>query len=210
MSWPWKKKSSSDKAALEKALGAESTPALQEEKVCSVLYFDRCCIWLNFNGIIEFVVYMVVGTTFFHLNVWQIFLLLIFLVCYMFAAVYLVILFLVFLLSYQDNYKKPNYVQISVEQYSHLSGLEDQVKNYESQVKAYDNQVNAYEDQVKTYEEQFQTLEDQITDLNEQLSAAHSEISTQEGLVKQHAKVAEEAVSGMTNIILLRFFLKVS
>ncbi|KAK9946962.1 hypothetical protein M0R45_012399 [Rubus argutus] len=96
----------------------------------------------------------------------------------------------------KDNYKKPNYVQISVEQYSHLNGLEDQVKNYESQVKAYENQVNAYEDQVKTYEDQFQTLEDQITDLNEQLSTAHSEISTQEGLVKQHAKVAEEAVSG--------------
>lgn len=106
-------------------------------------------------------------------------------------------LFLVCLLFNQDNYKKPNYVQISVEQYSHLTGLEDQVKNYESQVKAYENQVNAYEDQVKTYEDQFQTLEDQITDLNEQLSTAHSEISTQEGLVKQHAKVAEEAVSGM-------------
>ncbi|XP_050364162.1 filament-like plant protein 4 [Argentina anserina] len=128
MSWPWKKKSSSDKAATEKALlGAESTPTPGAEK---------------------------------------------------------------------DNYKKPNYVQISVEQYSHLSGLEDQLKNYESQVKAYENQVNAYEDQVKTYEDQFQTLEDQITDLNEQLSTAHSEISTQEGLVKQHAKVAEEAVSG--------------
>ncbi|KAL6212824.1 hypothetical protein ACLB2K_018040 [Fragaria x ananassa] len=127
-SWPWKKKSSSDKAATEKALAvAESAPTSQAEK---------------------------------------------------------------------DNYKKPNYVQISVEQYTHLNGLEGQVKNYESQVKAYENQVNAYEDQVKTYEDQFQTLEDQITDLNEQLSTAHSEISTQEGLVKQHAKVAEEAVSG--------------
>ncbi|XP_057422557.1 filament-like plant protein 4 [Lotus japonicus] len=77
--------------------------------------------------------------------------------------------------SNQDAYKKPNYVQISVESYSHLTGLEDQVK---------------------TYEEKVQTLEDEINELNEKLSAANSEINTKEGLVKQHAKVAEEAVSG--------------
>jgi uncharacterized protein YlxW (UPF0749 family) len=53
------------------------------------------------------------------------------------------------------------------------------------------------EDQVKTYEEKVQTLEDEITELNEKLSAANSEITTKEALVKQHAKVAEEAVSGM-------------
>jgi chromosome segregation ATPase len=75
----------------------------------------------------------------------------------------------------QDVYKKPNYVQISVESYSHLTGLEDQVK---------------------TYEEKVRTLEDEITELNEKLSAANSEITTKEALVKQHAKVAEEAVSG--------------
>ncbi|XWS24460.1 hypothetical protein CRYUN_Cryun28dG0104600 [Craigia yunnanensis] len=75
----------------------------------------------------------------------------------------------------QDTYKKPKYVQISVESYSHLTGLENQVK---------------------TYEEQVQTLEDEIKDLNEKLSAANSEISTKEDLVKQHTKVAEEAVSG--------------
>ncbi|XP_004499237.1 filament-like plant protein 4 [Cicer arietinum] len=75
----------------------------------------------------------------------------------------------------QDVYQKPNYVQISVESYSHLTGLEDQVK---------------------TYEEKVQTLEDEINELNEKLSAANSEINTKETLVKQHAKVAEEAVSG--------------
>ncbi|KAK6245525.1 Filament-like plant protein - like 5 [Theobroma cacao] len=75
----------------------------------------------------------------------------------------------------QETYKKPKYVQISVESYSHLTGLENQVK---------------------TYEEQVQTLEDEIKDLNEKLSAADSEISTKEDLVKQHTKVAEEAVSG--------------
>ncbi|KAG4391875.1 hypothetical protein GLYMA_04G025400v4 [Glycine max] len=75
----------------------------------------------------------------------------------------------------QDNKKKPNYVQISVESYSHLSGLEDQVK---------------------TYEEKVQTLEDEIKEMNEKLSAANSEINTKESMVKQHAKVAEEAVSG--------------
>ncbi|KAL1351709.1 hypothetical protein AAHE18_06G115300 [Arachis hypogaea] len=75
----------------------------------------------------------------------------------------------------QESYKKPNYVQISVESYTHLTGLEDQVK---------------------TCEEKIQTLEDEIKDLNEKLSAANSEINTKESLVKQHAKVAEEAVSG--------------
>ncbi|XP_015902959.3 filament-like plant protein 4 isoform X1 [Ziziphus jujuba] len=75
----------------------------------------------------------------------------------------------------EDNYKKPNYVQISVEQYSLLTHLENQVK---------------------TYEEQVQTLDDQIKDLNEKLSAANSEMTTKDNLVKQHAKVAEEAVSG--------------
>ncbi|KHN09099.1 filament-like plant protein 4 [Glycine soja] len=75
----------------------------------------------------------------------------------------------------QDNNKKPNYVQISVESYSHLSDLEDQVK---------------------TYEEKVQTLEDEIKEMNEKMSAANSEINTKESMVKQHAKVAEEAVSG--------------
>ena len=67
-----------------------------------------------------------------------------------------------------------------MESYTHLTGLEDQVK---------------------TYGEQVETLEDQITDLNEKLSAAHSEMTTKENLVKQHAKVAEEAVSGRTLIL---------
>ncbi|GAB2228444.1 hypothetical protein Droror1_Dr00010283 [Drosera rotundifolia] len=82
----------------------------------------------------------------------------------------------------KDNYKKPNYVQISVESYSHLTGLEDQVKNYEEQ-------VEAYEDQIKT-------LEEQVDELNEKLASAHSEMTNKDELVKQHAKVAEEAVSG--------------
>ncbi|XP_009590331.1 filament-like plant protein 4 [Nicotiana tomentosiformis] len=77
--------------------------------------------------------------------------------------------------SKQDNHKKPKYVQISVESYSHLTGLEDQVKSFEEQVN---------------------TLEDEITELNDKLSAAQSEMTNKENLVKQHAKVAEEAVSG--------------
>nr|XP_043630524.1 filament-like plant protein 4 [Erigeron canadensis]XP_043630532.1 filament-like plant protein 4 [Erigeron canadensis]XP_043630539.1 filament-like plant protein 4 [Erigeron canadensis]XP_043630545.1 filament-like plant protein 4 [Erigeron canadensis] len=110
----------------------------------------------------------------------------------------------------QDSYKKPNYVQISVDQYSHLTGLEDQVKSYEDQLKSYDDQVKSFEDQVKSYDEQvkryedqqlvyedqIKTLEDEVKDLNEQLSEAHSEMTTKENMVKQHAKVAEEAVSG--------------
>ncbi|CAI9763782.1 unnamed protein product [Fraxinus pennsylvanica] len=81
----------------------------------------------------------------------------------------------------QDN-KKPKYVQISMESYAHLTGLEDQVKSYDEQVKSYDEQVKI--------------LEGEIQDLNEKLSAAHSEMTDKENLVKQHAKVAEEAVSG--------------
>ncbi|KAG8389891.1 hypothetical protein BUALT_Bualt01G0026100 [Buddleja alternifolia] len=75
----------------------------------------------------------------------------------------------------QDNNKKSKYVQISIESYAHLTGLEDQVSSYEEQVK---------------------TLEDEVKELNEKLSEAHSEMTDKENLVKQHAKVAEEAVSG--------------
>ncbi|KAJ8762213.1 hypothetical protein K2173_007369 [Erythroxylum novogranatense] len=89
----------------------------------------------------------------------------------------------------KGNYKKPNYVQISVESYTHLTGLEEQIKTYEEQVKTYDEQA-------KTYEQQVEKLENKIKELNENLSAAQSEMTTKENLVKQHAKVAEEAVSG--------------
>lgn len=74
-----------------------------------------------------------------------------------------------------------------MESYTHLTGLEDQVK---------------------TYGEQVETLEDQIMDFNEKLSAAHSEMTTKENLVKQHAKVAEEAVSGMA--LFLRYYMKIA
>ena len=39
-------------------------------------------------------------------------------------------------------------------------------------------------------------LEDQVKILQEKLSAAQTEMTTKDNLVKQHAKVAEEAVSG--------------
>ncbi|KAK1360576.1 filament-like plant protein 4 [Heracleum sosnowskyi] len=71
--------------------------------------------------------------------------------------------------------KKAKYVQISVESYSHLTGLEDRVK---------------------TYEDQVQNLENEVNELNERLSEADSEMTIKENAVKQHAKVAEEAVSG--------------
>ncbi|GFS35968.1 filament-like protein [Actinidia rufa] len=75
----------------------------------------------------------------------------------------------------QDNYKKQSYVQISMDSYLHLTGLE--------------HQVNTYEDQVKN-------LEDQVKELNEKLSGAQTEMTNKDKIVKQHAKVAEEAVSG--------------
>lgn len=86
--------------------------------------------------------------------------------------------------------KKAKYVQISVESYSHLTGLEDQVKTYEDQVKTYEDKLTSYEDQV-------QNLENEVKELNEKLSEADSEMTIKENAVKQHAKVAEEAVSGM-------------
>ncbi|KAL3723749.1 hypothetical protein ACJRO7_035853 [Eucalyptus globulus] len=74
-----------------------------------------------------------------------------------------------------EDYVKVSYVQISVDSYKHLTGLEGHVTTLESQVT---------------------TLESQVRGLNEKLSAAYVEISSKENLVKQHAKVAEEAVSG--------------
>lgn len=61
---------------------------------------------------------------------------------------------------------------------------------------------------MKTYEDQVKTLEGDIKDLNEKLSAAHSEMTTKENLVKQHAKVAEEAVSGMA--LFLRCYIEIA
>ncbi|RVX16699.1 Filament-like plant protein 5 [Vitis vinifera] len=64
---------------------------------------------------------------------------------------------------------------ISLDSYTHMTGFEAQVNTLEGQVKI---------------------LEDQVKDLNKKLSEAHSEITMKESLVEQHAKVAEEAVSG--------------
>ncbi|KAG6408806.1 hypothetical protein SASPL_131829 [Salvia splendens] len=74
-----------------------------------------------------------------------------------------------------NNNKQPKYVQMSIESYTHLTGLENRVKSYEDQV---------------------HNLEDEVKELNEKLSEAHLEMINKENLVKQHAKVAEEAVSG--------------
>ncbi|XP_010548294.1 PREDICTED: filament-like plant protein 5 [Tarenaya hassleriana] len=71
-------------------------------------------------------------------------------------------------LENQEKCKNTNYVQITMESYTHMGRLGDQVK----------------------------LLEDEVKDLKEKLSTAHSEIKTKESLILQHAKVAEEAVSG--------------
>ncbi|KAK4842814.1 hypothetical protein QYF36_000440 [Acer negundo] len=75
----------------------------------------------------------------------------------------------------QEKCKTVNYVQISLDSYTHLSGLEDQVKTLKDQVKL---------------------LEGEETHLKGKLSAALSEINSKDNLVQQHAKVAEDAVSG--------------
>ncbi|CAL5188130.1 unnamed protein product [Lathyrus oleraceus] len=63
--------------------------------------------------------------------------------------------------QHEKNCANKNYVQIPMDSYTCMTGLEDQVKDLESK-----------------------------------LSAAYSELDNKENLVKQHAKVAEEAVSG--------------
>jgi hypothetical protein len=67
----------------------------------------------------------------------------------------------------QDD-KVPKFVQISPETYAHLTECEQEVK----------------------------VLDEKVKNLNEEVSALQSEITTKDALVKQHAKVAEEAVSG--------------
>ncbi|CAN7029703.1 hypothetical protein IGI04_029728 [Brassica rapa subsp. trilocularis] len=110
----------------------------------------------------------------------------------------------------KDVVKKPKYVQISVEQYTHLTSLEEQIKTYDVQIKSYESQVEAYEERVKSFEEQIEAYDDKVQsyaeqvetlneekeDLSEKLTAANEEIDTKEALVKQHCKVAEDAVAG--------------
>ena len=50
---------------------------------------------------------------------------------------------------------------------------------------------------MKSYEEKVLTFEEEVKELNEKLSEADTEMTSKENLVKQHAKVAEEAVSGL-------------
>lgn len=106
--------------------------------------------------------------------------------------------------------KKPKYVQISVEQYTHLTSLEEQIKTYDVQIKSYESQVEAYEEQVKSFEEQIEAYDEKVQsyaeqverlnedkeDLSGKLAAANEEIETKEAMVKQHCKVAEDAVAG--------------
>ncbi|KAJ4917444.1 Filament-like plant protein 6 [Raphanus sativus] len=124
----------------------------------------------------------------------------------------------------KDVVKKPKYVKISGEQYTHLTGLEEQIKTYDCQIKSYESQVEAYEDQVKNFEEQNKTYnvqiksyesqveayEEQVRSYEEQIEAydekvqiyaeqvetLNEQIATKEALVKQHSKVAEDAVAG--------------
>ncbi|KAG5577186.1 hypothetical protein H5410_057320 [Solanum commersonii] len=74
----------------------------------------------------------------------------------------------------KQQIKKLKYVQISVESYSHLRRLEDQVKSLEEQVNG---------------------LEDEVKDLNEKLFAAQLEMTNKENPVKQHAKAESEAAT---------------
>ncbi|XP_068646671.1 filament-like plant protein 4 [Aristolochia californica] len=83
----------------------------------------------------------------------------------------------------EDISKKVKYVQITEETYTKLK---DQVKDLE-------DQVNDLENQVKD-------LNENLSSTNEKLASALAENTTKENLVKQHAKVAEEAVSGWEKV----------
>lgn len=84
------------------------------------------------------------------------------------SNLYDIVCFLLKLTSILQEDKVPKFVQISPETYAHLTDSEEQVK----------------------------VLDEKVKTLNEKLSASQSEITTKDALVKQHAKVAEEAVSG--------------
>ncbi|CAN8312613.1 unnamed protein product [Cochlearia groenlandica] len=77
--------------------------------------------------------------------------------------------------SATEDGKKPSYIQISYDQYSQLNGLKDEVTKFQDQVLK---------------------LEDQVKDLDLKLSSANADVTAKEILVKQHSKVAEEAVTG--------------
>lgn len=76
----------------------------------------------------------------------------------------------------------PKYRQISRERYSHLTASEEQLVILNAKIKL----------------------------LSDKVSAAQSEMNTKDAIVKQHAKVAEEAVSGKhdCNQFLLSLFVE--
>ncbi|XP_047260579.1 filament-like plant protein 4, partial [Capsicum annuum] len=77
----------------------------------------------------------------------------------------------------KQEIKKPKYVQISVESYSHLTGLEDQVKSLEEQVSG---------------------LEDDVKDLNKKLAAAQSEMTNKENLAESEAAKLKNHLESVT------------
>ncbi|KAL0904982.1 hypothetical protein M5K25_027151 [Dendrobium thyrsiflorum] len=68
----------------------------------------------------------------------------------------------------QEHAKPVSFVQISVEKYEHFNGLEEQVV----------------------------VLNEKLNVVNKKLSSAQADMTTKDDIVKQHAKVAEEAISG--------------
>ncbi|XP_047311545.1 filament-like plant protein 4 [Impatiens glandulifera] len=75
----------------------------------------------------------------------------------------------------QGKHKNVTYIQVSVDSYKHLTGLEEQVCTLKNEVKE---------------------LQNQLKDSHEKLYAANLELVAKEDLANKHAKVAEEAVSG--------------
>lgn len=68
----------------------------------------------------------------------------------------------------QEHTKPASFIQISVQKYEHLNALSGQVE----------------------------VLNENLSDMKEKLSSAQADMITKDDLVKQHAKVAEEAISG--------------
>ncbi|KAH0683430.1 hypothetical protein KY289_021182 [Solanum tuberosum] len=77
----------------------------------------------------------------------------------------------------KQQIKKPKYVQISVESYSLLTGLEDQVTSLEEQVNG---------------------LEDEVKDLDEKLSAAQLEMTNKENLAESEAATLKNYLESVT------------
>lgn len=95
--------------------------------------------------------------------------------------------------------KKSSEKNVAVSEPSEVAAVNSAHNNDDQEASKAQDTSKALEEYAHRYEEamtQLQESEEKVKSLNEKLSAALSEINTKESLVKEHAKVAEELMSG--------------